>query len=213
MTVKAGIMTTLLGGVLLGACSVIGVRSGTEQPHAVLVERIGSLEIRRYDRRLAAETRVAGDEIDARSTGFRRLAGYIFGGNEAGTHIAMTAPVSQFDVGSPGQRIAMTAPVASLRAPDGSWLIRFFLPASLTEPPRPRDDRVVIAVVPPETMAVRRFSGVPGAAAVARQIRTLEAALPATGWRQAGSPVAWFYDPPWTIPPLRRNEVAVPVTR
>ena len=28
-----------------------------------------------------------------------------------------------------------------------------------------------------------------------------------------GDPVVWFYDPPWTLPPLRRNEVAVRVTR
>jgi hypothetical protein len=35
--------------------------------------------------------------------------------------------------------------------------------------------------------------------------------LPATRWEAAGEPVAWFYDPPWTIPALRRNEVAVPV--
>ena len=26
-----------------------------------------------------------------------------------------------------------------------------------------------------------------------------------------GDPVAWFYDPPWTLPFLRRNEIAVPV--
>ena len=28
----------------------------------------------------------------------------------------------------------------------------------------------------------------------------------------SGEPVAWFYDPPWTLPFRRRNEVAVTVT-
>ncbi|HEY2195594.1 MAG TPA: hypothetical protein VGH76_25280 [Actinomycetospora sp.] len=28
-----------------------------------------------------------------------------------------------------------------------------------------------------------------------------------------GEPVAWFYDPPWTLPFRRRNEIAVPVAQ
>jgi hypothetical protein len=32
------------------------------------------------------------------------------------------------------------------------------------------------------------------------------------GFEPTGPPFAWFYDPPWTIPVLRRNEVVVPVT-
>jgi hypothetical protein len=60
-------------------------------------------------------------------------------------------------------------------------------------------------------VAVLRFSGVPNPAAVAEARARLVAALPATRWDAAGEPVAWFYDPPWTIPALRRNEIAVPV--
>jgi hypothetical protein len=41
----------------------------------------------------------------------------------------------------------------------------------------------------------------------------LEQALRATSWRASGPAVDWFYDPPWTLPMLRRNEVAVPVTQ
>lgn len=196
---------------MLGACSVVGIRSGTEEPRHVLVEQAGPLQIRRYEQRLAAETTVPGDEIQARSTGFRRLAGYIFGGNEGGRHIAMTAPVAQAGTGGPGATIAMTAPVAARAAPGGGWSIRFFLPAGLAAPPPPRDGRVRIVPVPAETMAVLRFSGLPAADAVARQTARLEATLAGTRWHATGAPVAWFYDPPWTIPPLRRNEVAVPV--
>ena len=35
----------------------------------------------------------------------------------------------------------------------------------------------------------------------------------ASAWVLAGPVQAWFYDPPWTVPALRRNEVAVPVAR
>lgn len=204
-------MATLLGSLLLGACSAFGIRSGTEEPRYTTVERLGSVEVRRYAPRLAAETTVPGDAYNARGEGFRRLAGYIFGGNAGRRRIDMTAPVAQASA-QPGERIAMTAPVA--QAPgEGGWVIRFFLPAALTDPPAPNDARVRIVPVPEETVAVLRFSGTATEAAVAERTKALTAALSTSPWRPAGEPVAWFYDPPWTLPPLRRNEVAVPVAR
>ena len=103
-------MATLLGSLFLSACSVFGVRSGTEEPHYSVVERLDGVEIRHYAARVAAETTVPGDATAARGEGFRRLAGYIFGGNRGRTRIEMTAPVAQAGE-PPGERIAMTAPV------------------------------------------------------------------------------------------------------
>ena len=203
-------MATLLGSLLLGACSVFGIRSGTEEPPHTAVARVGEVEIRRYGPRLAAETVVSGDLSDARSEGFRRLAGYIFGGNGGRAKIAMTAPVAQSSL-SPSERIAMTAPVSQSPAPAGS-VVRFFLPAGLTDPPRPNDQRVRIVSVPAETVAVLRWSGIATDAAVASHRAALLAALNGTAWRPEGEPVTWFYDPPWTLPPLRRNETAVTVS-
>jgi len=105
----------------------------------------------------------------------------------------------------------MTAPVAQSAAPDGH-VIRFFLPAALREPPAPNDPRVSIVTVPAETLAVLRFTGSTAPEAVAGARARLLAALATGPWQAMGEPVAWFYDPPWTIPALRRNEVAVPVT-
>jgi len=59
---------------------------------------------------------------------------------------------------------------------------------------------------------VLRFSDVATDAAVAAHRAALLAAPTGTRWRPAGEAVTWFYDPPWTLPPLRRNEVAVPVS-
>lgn len=86
----------LLGSLLAAACSVVGVRSGTEEPRHEVIERIaqGGVEVRRYAPRLAAETTVAGDATAARGEGFKRLAGYIFGGNQGRVRIEMTAPRS-----------------------------------------------------------------------------------------------------------------------
>jgi hypothetical protein len=198
-------LATIASTLLLSACSVVGVRSGTEEPRFDALGTESGLEIRRYAPRLAAETIVAADEAASRNEGFSRLARYIFGANQGSAKIAMTAPVAQEPT-----RIAMTAPVAQEATAEG-YRIRFFLPAALRDPPAPSDPRVTIAEVPGETVAVLRFSGVPNPDSVARARTQLLDALPRTRWAAAGEPVAWFYDPPWTIPALRRNEVAVPV--
>jgi hypothetical protein len=75
----------------------------------------------------------------------------------------------------------------------------------------PNDPAVRLVEVPGETMAVLRFTGDRGAAAVAARQAELLRGLAGTAWAPQGEPVAWFYDPPWTLPWLRRNEVAVPV--
>ncbi len=198
-----------LGSLALGACSVVGVRS-TEEPRFEVVGQVGAVEIRRYAPRIAAETTIPGEEIAARSEGFRRLAGYIFGANSTKASIAMTAPVAQSS-----QTIAMTAPVAQDRNGAGEWVVRFFMPATFTLDtlPTPRDSRVRLVPVPADTVAVLRFSGSTGADAVAREQGRLQAALSGSGWVTDGAPFAWFYDPPWTLPPLRRNEVGVAVRR
>lgn len=175
---------------------VLGIRSGTEEPAFDVVDRIGSgVEIRRYGARIAAQTEVAADEEAARSIGFRRLAGYIFGGNRTQTSISMTAPVAQ---------TALT----------GGSAIRFFTPASWTMATLPEPDSadVTLVEVPAETVAVVRFTGDRSPAAVARKTAALRNALAVSSYHAVGEPVSWFYDPPFTLPFRRRNEVAIPVS-
>lgn len=197
---------------ILGACSVFGMRDGTEEPPFTVIARLGSplgeVEIRRYPSRLVAEMEVAGDEVGARSAAFRPLAAYIFGENDSSERIGMTAPVEQR-----GERIGMTAPVAQSGG-EGRWRIGFFMPARYTAAalPRPRDPRITIRTLPEAEVAVLRFSGLPHPEAVAAAETQLAAALAGSAWRPTGPGGAWFYDPPWTIPALRRSEAWRPVT-
>lgn len=194
--------------------SIVGVRHGTEEPPHTVEQTMTGVEIRTYGPRIAAETTVTADEEASRSIGFRRLAGYIFGGNHAGTKIAMTAPVAQQTGGQRGEKLAMTAPVAQEAGVDGEWVIRFFMPTEKTMAslPQPNDPVVRLVTVPAETVAVRRFSGSRSHRAVASQTADLMRTLRETGFEPLSAPVAWFYDPPWTVPMLRRNEIAVPVS-
>jgi len=202
-------MAALASSVALAACSVVGVRDIEEPAHSVAA-RVNGVEIRVYAPRIAAETTIEGSEMGARSAGFRRIAAYIFGANATGASVAMTAPVAQ----SGGASIAMTAPVAQAGVGADAWTIRFFMPAKYTLEtlPRPKDPLVHLVPVPAETMAVLRFSGSTDPATIAARQADLRDALRSTAYRPAGGAVAWFYDPPWTLPPFRRNEVAVPVS-
>ena len=190
--------------------SIVGIRNGTEEPAYTVEREIDGVEIRRYGPRIAAETSVATDEEAARNEGFRRLARYIFGGNSGSDKIAMTAPVAQ----QQSEKIAMTAPVATQRGSADDWVIRFFMPSKYTleSLPTPNDDVVRLVPVPPETVAVLRYSGLIGADAVESHTRELLDILRENGIEPVGDPMSWFYDPPWTLPFLRRNEVAVGVS-
>ncbi len=206
-------IASLFGGLTLAGCSLFGIRSGYEQPpYAVVATLPGDVEIRRYAPRLAAETTVeTSDRQDGMSEAFRVLAAYIFGDNRARTKVSMTAPVA---VEGAAEKIAMTAPVEAAAA-DGSVTMRFFMPAEWTRDtlPEPTDARIRIVDVPGETLAVLRFSGLGREDAVELETTRLLATLGALGYEPLGEPITLYYDPPWTLPFLRRNEVAVRVTQ
>lgn len=218
--------------VMMAGCSVVGVRSGTEEaPFDVIANLDDQTEIRRYGQRLAVQTVVEGEDTSkARSEAFSRLFNYISGDNRPNSEVAMTVPVETApsggekiamtapvetapieDAGENGEEIAMTAPVET--SDEEGMRMRFFLPSSFTPEtaPEPTDPRVQLATVPGQTLAVRRYSGSTDQAGVGRETDKLYRALERSDWAPTGDSFAYFYDPPWTLPPLRRNEVAVPV--
>ena len=187
-------LTTLL----LAGCSLFGDRSSYEQPDYTVLAPIGpSAEIRRYAPRLAAEATVeAESEESGRNAAFRLLFNYITGGNKPAESISMTTPV---------QTAAGT----------GTASMRFFFPKAYTADtaPEPLDPRIRIITLPAETMAVLTYTGSTGEDKASKQRAALSEMLESSDWQAAGPPSAMFYDPPWTLWFLRRNEVALPVTR
>jgi len=197
------------------SCSFLGIRSGLEHPNYEVLEVLSKdLEIRRYGSRLAIETTVkGGDSKNATRRAFRRLFNYISGANEPGSKIAMTAPVeTAAGAGETGAKIAMTAPVETAASNDHT-LMRFFLPTELSTEtiPSPTDPQVSVVTVPEQTVAVRSFTGRASERDLATQENRLTADLASTHWEARGAVTAYFYDPPWTLPFLRRNEVVVVV--
>lgn len=204
-------ISIIVGATLVLGTIATGVQAATEQPKYDVIQQIGpDIEIRRYAPRTVAEVAIpqTGGR-KARSQAFRILAGYIFGKNRAKSKIAMTAPV---ETQRTGEKIAMTAPVQT-QAASGRYRMAFFLPAaySAKTAPVPLDPRITIRTAPAVTIAAYRFSGAPDEADMKRRWAVLQSKLSGTKWRAVGKPVSYFYNPPWTLPFMRRNEVAIMV--
>lgn len=178
--------------------------SRVEQPDYKVAETDGAIEIRDYAPMIAAETVSQGERTAAIGEGFRRIAGYIFGDNVPRTKIAMTAPVQQ----QKGERIAMTAPVQQQGTGD-SWSVRFIMPKNWTMEtlPEPSDARVKLVPLPARRFAVIRFSGSPGQKELDEKTEVLRRFVQARGLTSTGAPLYAFYNPPWTLPFFKRNEV------
>ncbi|HEY0425418.1 MAG TPA: heme-binding protein [Rhodopila sp.] len=193
------------------ATSVFGLRFAYEQPHYAVLQDLGeNVEIRRYEPSLAIEATVDGTDRDkAMSEAFTLLFRYITGANRQDRKIAMTAPVQ-----TDSERIAMTTPVQT-SSERGTLRMRFFLPRAVAAAgaPAPLDPRLHLIEMPPMTIAALRYSGVATQVARDHEAATLFGALARSAWRPDGAVLQLSYDPPFTIPFLRRNETAVKVVR
>lgn len=197
--------------IVFGVASPFGFNVGIEEPHYRILERLDNgIEIREYPSRITAETTVTGEDPDkARKEGFEIIAGYIFGKNKNKQSIAMTSPV---EINANGRSIAMTSPV-EVKTGSDAMTMRFFMPASYTMQtlPLPMDSRVKLVALPQTTQAVLKYTGSTSEAAVTAKTKTLLDRLKPSHWHPVGPASVYFYNPPWTIPFFRRNEVSVQV--
>lgn len=188
-------VVTLSGALVIAGCSVFG-DSGVEiAPFDVLVSD-GALEIRHYDKLILISAPMDSDEHKA-SSAFRKLFGYISGDNSRSQEIAMTAPVL-IDRPSTDQRMY------------------FVLPSdfSLDSAPSPSDSSVGLSRIAETKYAVITFNGLLRHDNInehkEKLVRWLEGR---TDFEASGPYISAGYNPPWTLPMMRRNEVLIPVTR
>ncbi len=181
-----------------------------EEPSFAIQLSDGSFEVREYAPTIVAETTVQGDAWGSRFEGFGPLADYIFAKGREGEKIAMTAPVTQQ---APREKIAMTAPVTQEARDKDSWTIAFTMPAgsTLQSLPAPVSPDVKLIEQPPRRMAVYKFTGLADASDMEAAAKVLMQNVARRGLTPRGEPVFAFYDPPWTMAFLRRNEVMIEV--
>ncbi|KAJ7548379.1 hypothetical protein O6H91_07G009800 [Diphasiastrum complanatum] len=139
-----------------------------------------------------------------------------------GQKIAMTAPVltSQGEANTEGERIEMTAPVL-MHESDGKtanenktmMTMQFVLPSQYTvdSVPRPTDPRVSVKELPRRKYGVLTFSGIANDSLTEKKVQELRKTLQEAGYNITGEHILAQYNPPWTVPFLRTNEVLLPV--
>jgi hypothetical protein len=189
-------------------------KTGVAEPAFSTLATFPSYTVRQYSVRYAIECSINSD-----NKGFRELAGYIGAigtpQNEGNAPIAMTAPV--VTTPQPPKAIAMTAPVVTTGT-SASRVMRFILPAefdALEKIPKPTNDSVRIVEVPEEVGAVTTFSGWVSPSQAEERRDSLIQDLASSSCEVGPNPEwqLWQYNPPFTIPFLRRNEVWIKLTQ
>jgi hypothetical protein len=184
-----------IGGAAALAAVLWGpIASQVERARYKTVRRERDIEIRDYTPMIVAEVELSDDRERALQQGFRTLANYIFGNNTAMRAIAMTAPVTQ-------------------QGDANNWQVRFVMPARYTMDtlPGPIDPEVTIKHLTSRRFAAIRFSGNAQDSGLRRYAERLETFIRDNGLRALSAPAYAFYNPPWTLPFLRRNEVMIEV--
>lgn len=163
-----------------------------EEPHYTLLQSFDNVEIRSYDPVIQAVVSLPDSKHS--SQGFRRLAAFIFGGNNAGQTIAMTAPVQETQfVDQPEMAFTMPAQY------------------TLDSLPKPDDQRIRLNELPQRTVAVVAFSGWATANKVKRYTQELQTTLADNELDVTSEVMLNQYNPPWTPPFKRRNEIMLEI--
>ena len=187
---------------LLNGCSIFGLDDVPEPEYIVLLEEEpeGTLfQVRDYKELVIAETTVENEDFDEMgSVGFKRLGGYIFGENQKEEEIQMTAPV-----------------LLDRNSEKKTWTMVFILPKEYTleKAPPPVDQKVVIKTMKEKRFAVAQFSGSLSEENFDKHTEKLKEWIKAKKYQSLSGPIFAGYNPPWTIPFLRRNEVFIEISK
>lgn len=204
---KAGVAAAVaVGGTALGLgiAWLLREKAAPEPDYRVLASE-RDFEIRSYPALRVAETVVHGDRSDALERGYALLSDYLDGKSRDGEKIAMHVPVMQ-DSGNP---MASDPPVFD-DSIEGGWRVRFVMPEGpLPAPP----EGVKLTELPARRVGVVAFKGGAGDERLAEEEDRLRGWLVRRGEETASTdPEYAFYNSPMIPPPLRRNEILLPLT-
>lgn len=174
--------------VLPAVAFAITCAMATEIPDYKVLTHDGAFEVREYPQLKTVRT-PAGDGD------FMRLFRYISGGNVAERKIAMTAPVL---IKHEGEKAGMS----------------FIVPRDVAtgEVPAPKDAAVTTDTLHAGRFAVYRYSGRRNETNERKALAELKAWIDKHRLAVTGDPFFGYYDPPWVLPFLRRNEVMLPIS-
>ena len=207
---KKSVVLRMISVLLVPFRAVFGIRNAMEPDYQILYNE-DSKEIRQYAGYVMAKTVQSGDFEESGNSGFWLLYRYITGANQKQNKIQMTAPVIQKEAFT---KIEMTAPLLQKKGSHG-WEIAFVLPAEFTmeNAPIPTDKSVTLAHAEPQLVGVLRYTGLSSEKKIARFADELLKWLQSKGYEPISQYRSARYDPPFTLPFFRRNEIQIEVKK
>jgi len=194
MTVLIISGATILVAIILFQSLVIMPINKTEEQKYTIIKKYNDFEIRFYpSATIATITSNAKTYKDLASPGFRKLAGYIFGGNDGNKKIAMTSPV-HMDIN------------------DSLSSMSFVMPADCEKKnlPLPNDSNIIISNTAAEFVAVIKFGGYASDKDMKVYALKLQKLLKENGISSIGSCRFLGYNPPFQFI-CRKNEIIINV--
>ena len=165
-----------------------------KEPQYKLLHSQNNIEIRQYDEYVVARTSISNNADENDNNMFRNLAGYIFGNNKSEKSIPMTAPVTTYDDGS------------------DYHMIFYMLEAnSIDDLPLPNGKNVELETMRLDKCAVLKFSWTTRESRVEKFKEELVKYLDDNDYETISPFMLNRYDPPWTLPFMRRNEIIVKI--
>ena len=165
-------------------------KTETQSYKVIRVEKL--FEIRYYSAAIMAKiTSTSKSYRDLGSSGFSKLAKYIFGGNSENKQIAMTSPV-HMDIGDTVSTMAFVMPSHYKK----------------DDLPNPNNTDIIIETAEPEYVAVVQFGGFADTKRIDKHKVILEKALKEKGLTYYGHFRFLGYNPPFQLFG-RRNEVII----
>jgi DNA gyrase inhibitor GyrI len=179
----AGLVLAVVTALIMVGCS--SIRAGYESAPYRVLRADGAFELREYPKLVLVQTPMGGA-----NDSFMKLFRYIGGQNAATQKISMTTPV--FMSGS-----------------ETNGAMSFVMPKTMRpeDVPQPTGANVSVGSIAPGQFAVLRFSGTRNARNETDALAQLTAWLKRQNLQPNGDPIFAYFDPPWTPPFLRRNEV------
>lgn len=168
--------------------------SDVEHPKYEILSTDKHIETRLYQSMTIAQVVVNGERSDAIRKGFKIIADYIFGNNQNNAEIAMTAPVQQ-------------------QGSKDFWKVSFVMPSkhSLDTLPEPNNKKITLKTDNQKKFVAIVFSGTGSDSNIQKNTTKIQTYIKDNNLKTKDEFKYAFYNPPWTLPFLRRNEIMVEI--
>ena len=168
----------------------LAISNTYKEPEYTLISKEKNIEIRRYSESIIAKTSLEGENRESNNKMFRVLANYIFGGNDK------------------SQKIPMTSPVVTRENNESYDMIFFMLDVNTEEElPKPSSRNISIEKINLDTVVVIKFGWWTTKNNIKKHRDLIEQYIKNNNLEVISDMMVAQYNPPWTLPPFRRNEL------